>query len=60
MMKINLLILCALLSGCAGTVHKIVSYEIECKKCVTPYGKGDDLKIKINRAISVEKIEEKK
>ena len=53
-----ILFLCVifLFNGCAyAQINKSLKISIECEKCVTPYGKGDRLKIDIKRDVFIEK-----
>jgi hypothetical protein len=47
-----------MLSGCSPfAVNKNLYIGIECEKCVTPYGRGDQLNITINRSVSVNRMD---
>lgn len=53
--KIILLVAIFFLTGCAGSVQRKVNISVLCEKCVTPYGKGDKLQIKIEKELDIDR-----
>lgn len=53
MKKLLIMINLIFFTGCVS-INRHVMYEITCEQCVTSYGRGDKINLKINKSLKVE------
>ena len=54
MKSLLFLILICICQGCTSVERKVY-YEVSCKDCVTPYGRGKEVILKIEKYFNIDK-----